>query len=221
MQHDFKYLSQQYCQIWRGLTNKLIICGLFLLYTYHNNAAENKLMEKENENENINNTLSDALSTAAALFGDEMAEETNDKWNMEDVSGEYLQDVIIDDENNNKNEMGNQSENIHNEIREEVYRASEYNKTARYLLMNKIRAVIVHKRSEENEVSNDMMNAFAAGKYCIDIDFFDQSKYSRSIPFKTDYNFICCDMKSNGILFGGTLVDDIKEYYGNFTSEKL
>ncbi len=61
--------------------------------------------------------------------------------------------------------------------------------------MNKIGAFIIHKRSEN-------MN----GQYCI-----DQSKYSHSMIFKTDYKFVCCDINSNGILFGSRPVDDISE----------
>ncbi len=53
-------------------------------------------------------------------------------------------------------------------------------------------------RSEQNEISNNnIMNAFSAGKYCIDIDFCDQLRCSRSITFKTDHNFVCGDMNSN------------------------
>ncbi len=154
-------------------------------------------------------------------------------------NGEHLKDFIIEgngNENNIRNEMDNESENI-NEISEEIYGnelnynrieihkafvndGTEFDDGQRYLLMN--------KRSENmNGQSNVVMNAFATGKYCI-----DESKYSHSMTFKTDYNFICCDINSKGILFGSRPVDDIEEsiikykpilrdnIYINFCSEK-
>ncbi len=191
-------------------------------------------MGMDNENvtttANENNTLRTELAAAAKMLGDEMAEEVqNTKQNGEEVmeedvsmedNGEDLKDFIIDvdgngNENNNKNEMDNESENINEmieEIREQIYvNELNYNKIEIHkafvnngteFVDDKQRYLLMNKRSENmNGQSNDIMNAFATGKYCS-----DQSEYSHSMTFKTDYNFICCGINSNGIL----PVDDIK-----------
>eukprot|EP00488_Nonionellina_sp_1-RS-2012_P004391 TRINITY_DN9873_c0_g1_i1.p1 TRINITY_DN9873_c0_g1~~TRINITY_DN9873_c0_g1_i1.p1 ORF type:complete len:119 (-),score=33.69 TRINITY_DN9873_c0_g1_i1:236-592(-) len=51
-------------------------------------------------------------------------------------------------------------------------------------------------------MENRIMSSLANGKYCIEIDFFDKSKYSRAVTIKSDHNFVYCDMNCAGLLLG-------------------
>ncbi len=155
---------------------------------------------EDSESNNETNAAGNELTIAAEMFGDGMAEDCNDKVIMEeDVSMKDSAEEnmsIVDD---------NKSENINNETRELVY--IEFDEDGqRYLLMNKIIAVIVRKRSEENELSNISVTVV---KHCL------------SITFETNYNFTCCDMNSNGILFDSTHVDNIKESIVKYKQKNL
>eukprot|EP01084_Bolivina_argentea_P113605 202439_1 len=186
------------------------------------------------------NALETELAAAAEMFGDDLdAEEDMIDTNqiddaatdmmMEDT-GEDLDDFIVDKHKKEKEEDLNQNGTEYPLVQDTIYEepfAHEpfvngqtlYDEAGqRYLLFNKIGAVMVRKQdvsSNAMEMSN-IMNSLHHGKYCIEIDFFDKWQYSRAVTIKSDHHFTCCDMNAHGLLLGSQpstdgAEDDIKQ----------